>query len=193
MRNKSSVTLNVETEEGRKILKDLAVHADVIIENAPPGQWDERGIGYRQLRELNPRLIYCWVGQRGQWGPLKDKPGMLDPMAQSACGFVHGTGDPKEFGGQPTRSALWMADHVGGSAAAMGILAALLYRENVSGRRPVRRGDFRGGHHPDPGLQLGVVLDGRQHSSALRQLGPGHQYLRGEPMQGRLHDGGRWP
>jgi len=54
-------------------------------------------------------------------------------VAQAACGFVHGTGDPKEFGGQPTRSALWMADHVGGSAAAMGILAALIYRENISG------------------------------------------------------------
>ena len=132
MRNKSSITLNVETEEGRQILKDLAVHADVIIENAPPGQWDEWGIGYRQLREINPRLIYCWVGQRGQWGPLKDQPGMLDPVAQAACGFVHGTGDPKEFGGQPTRSALWMADHVGGSSAAMGILAALFYRDNIS-------------------------------------------------------------
>src|SRR3974377_997620 len=133
MRNKCSITLNLETEEGGKILKDLVVHADVIIENAPPGQWDERGIGYRQLREINPRLIYCWVGQLGQWGPAKDKPGMRDPVAQAACGFVHGTGDPKEFGGQPTRSALWMADHVGGSSAAMGILAALLYRENVSG------------------------------------------------------------
>src|SRR5450759_4999287 len=85
MRNKSSITLNLETEEGRQILKDLAVHADVIIENAQPGQWDEWGIGYRQLREINPRLIYCWVGQRGQWGPAKDKPGMLDPIAQAAC------------------------------------------------------------------------------------------------------------
>src|SRR6266508_1687911 len=132
-RSKESVTLDLTKPEGREILKKLAAHADVIIENAPPGQWDEWGIGYRQLRELNPRLIYCWVGQRGQWGPLKDKPGVLDPTAQAACGFVHGTGDPKEFGGQPTRSALWMADHVGGSAAAMGILAAVMYRENVSG------------------------------------------------------------
>ncbi len=113
--------------------KEIAVHTDVLIENAPPGQFDAWGIGYRQLKEINPRLIYCWVGQRGQWGPLKDKEGMLDPVAQAACGFVHGTGDPKEFGGQPTRSALWMADHVGGTAAAMGILAAVLYRENVSG------------------------------------------------------------
>ncbi len=134
MRNKYSLTLNLETEEGRALLKKLAVHADVLIENAPPGQFDSWGIGYRQLSKINPRLIYCWCGQRGQWGPLKDKPGMLDPVAQAACGFVHGTGQPREFGGRPTRSALWMCDHVGGTAAAMGILAALLYRENVSGR-----------------------------------------------------------
>jgi crotonobetainyl-CoA:carnitine CoA-transferase CaiB-like acyl-CoA transferase len=74
------------------------------------------------------------VGQRGQWGPLKDKPGMLDPTAQAACGFVHGTGIPKEQGGQPVRSAMWMADHVGGTSAAMGILAALIHRDRVSGK-----------------------------------------------------------
>ncbi len=133
-RNKFSVTLNLDTEEGRNIFKQLAVHADVVIENAAPGKFDELGIGYRQLHDLNPRLIYCWVGQRGQWGPLKDKPGMLDPVAQAACGFVHGTGDPKEFGGTPMRSALWMADMVGGTGAAMGILAALFYRDTVSGQ-----------------------------------------------------------
>src|SRR6266511_2450213 len=117
-----------------EILKKLAVHADVLIENAPPGQFDAWGIGYRQLREINPRLVYAWVGQRGQWGPLKDKPGMLDPTAQAACGFVHGTGIPKEQGGQPVRSAMWMADHVGGTSAAMGILAALIHRDRVSGK-----------------------------------------------------------
>ncbi len=58
---------------------------------------------------------------------------MRDPVAQAACGFCHGTGDPKEFGGTPMRSALWMCDHVGGTQAAMGILAALYYREIVSG------------------------------------------------------------
>jgi crotonobetainyl-CoA:carnitine CoA-transferase CaiB-like acyl-CoA transferase len=131
-RNKFSVTLNLETEEGREVLKQMAVHADVLIENAPPGKFDSLGIGYRQLSELNKRLVYCWVGQRGQWGPLKDKEGMLDPIAQSACGFVHGTGDPKEFGGTPMRSALWMADHVGGTTAAMGILAAVFHRDTVS-------------------------------------------------------------
>jgi len=134
MRNKQSITLNLETEEGREILKKLARHADVLIENFPPGQFDAWGIGYRQLSQINPRLVYCWVGQRGQWGPLKDRPGELDPTAQAACGFVHGTGSPKEMGGRPTRSAMWMCDHVGGTAAAIGILAALNYRDKVSGR-----------------------------------------------------------
>ncbi len=134
MRNKLSTTLNLEDAEGREILKQLAVHFDVLIENYPPGQFDEWGIGYRQLSEINPRLVYAWVGQLGQWGPMKDKPGNLDPTAQAASGFVHGTGPPKEFGGRPTRSAMWMCDHVGGTAGAMGIVAALLYRDTVSGR-----------------------------------------------------------
>ncbi len=134
MRNKLAITLSLDKPEGREVLKRLVPHLDVLIENAPPGQFDRWGIGYRQLSKLNPRLVYCWVGQRGQWGPLKDKPGMRDPVAQAACGFVHGTGDPKEFGGRPTRSGMWVADHVGGTAAAMGIVAALLHRERVSGK-----------------------------------------------------------
>src|SRR6266852_5972934 len=133
-RGKQSITLDLTKPEGRELLKKLATHADVIIENAPPGQWDEWGIGYRQLSEINPRLVYCWVGQLGQWGPLKDKPGNLDPTAQAACGFVHGTGAPVAFGGTPTRSGWWMADQVGGTGAAIGIMSALHYREQVSGR-----------------------------------------------------------
>ena len=133
-RSKQSITLNLETAEGRELLKKLAVQADVIIENAPPGDWDAKGIGYRQLSQLNPRLVYCWVGQLGQWGPMKDRAGNLDPTAQAACGFVHGTGAPKSFGGTPTRSGWWMADQVGGTSAAIGIMTALYYRESVSGR-----------------------------------------------------------
>lgn len=134
MRNKRSITLNLETEKGRDILRNLVQHADVVIENAPPGDLDAKGIGYRQLSQLNPRLVYAWLGQRGQWGPLKDKPGMLEPVAQAACGFVHGTGQPREFGGRPLRSAMWMCDYVGGTVACHGILTALLYRDTVSGR-----------------------------------------------------------
>ena len=133
-RSKQAITLNLESAEGREVLKKLAVQADVLIENAPPGDFDAKGIGYRQLSQINPRLVYCWVGQLGQWGPLKDKPGNLDPTAQAACGFVHGTGAPSSFGGTPTRSGWWMCDQVGGTTAAIGIMAALHYRERVSGR-----------------------------------------------------------
>src|SRR5713101_2299866 len=134
MRNKQSITLDLEKPEGRELLKRLAVQFDVLIENYPPGQFDKWGIGYRQLSQINPRLVYCWVGQLGQWGPLKDKPGNLDPTAQAACGFVHGTGAPVAFGGTPTRSGWWMCDQVGGTGAAIGIMTALNYRDKVSGR-----------------------------------------------------------
>ncbi|RMG60954.1 MAG: CoA transferase [Deltaproteobacteria bacterium] len=133
-RNKLSITLNLETEEGREILRKLAKHADVLIENYPPGQFDEWGIGYRQLSEINPRLVYCWVGQKGQWGPDKDKPWALDPVAQNACGFTHGTGAPKQMGGRPVRSGWWMCDQVGGTFAAIGIMAALYARDSFYGK-----------------------------------------------------------
>ncbi|GAB4227511.1 MAG: CoA transferase [Deltaproteobacteria bacterium] len=133
-RNKFSVTLNLETEEGRALLKKIIPQVDLLIENAPPGHYDKLGIGYRQLSEINPRLVYLWVGQRGQWGPLKDDAGNLDPTAQCAMGFTHGTGAPVAFGGTPTRSGWWLCDHVGGTFAAIGAMAALVARERFLGK-----------------------------------------------------------
>jgi len=133
-RNKYSVTLNVETDEGRGLLKKIIPQVDILIENAPPGHYDSLGIGYRQLSEINPRLIYLWVGQRGQWGPLKDQPGAMDPVGQCAMGFVHGTGAPESFGGTPTRSGWWLGDQVGGTFAAMAAMAALYAREKFLGK-----------------------------------------------------------
>ncbi|MFQ5340030.1 MAG: CaiB/BaiF CoA transferase family protein [Anaerolineae bacterium] len=133
-RNKLSVTLNLETEEGREILRRLALQADVLVENYPPGQFDEWGIGYRQLSKINPRLVYVWLGQRGQWGPAKDRPGELEPTGQCASGFTHGTGAPEAFGGRPTRSGLWFLDHVCATGAVHSALAALIYRDQTSGK-----------------------------------------------------------
>jgi crotonobetainyl-CoA:carnitine CoA-transferase CaiB-like acyl-CoA transferase len=133
-RNKLSVTLNVETKEGQALLKQIIPQVDILIENAPPGHYDKLGIGYRQLSEINPRLIYLWVGERGQWGPLKDQPGAMDPVGQCSMGFTHGTGAPVSFGGTPTRSGWWLADQVGGTFAAMGAMAALYARERFLGK-----------------------------------------------------------
>jgi crotonobetainyl-CoA:carnitine CoA-transferase CaiB-like acyl-CoA transferase len=133
-RNKLAVTLDLEKEEGRALLKKIIPQVDILIENAPPGHYDKLGIGYRQLSEINPRLVYLWVGERGQWGPLKDDPGVMDPVGQAAMGFVHGTGAPESFGGTPTRSGWWLADQVGGTFAAMGVMAALYARESFLGK-----------------------------------------------------------
>ncbi len=143
MRNKYSITLNLETEEGRELYKKLAKTVDIIFEGYPPGWTDEMGIGYRQLSEINPRLIYVWIGQVGQWGPWKDRVSkfgqwMLEPFGQCACSFVHNTGYPPDLmprgkGGDPTRSGVWLADYVAGEQAAVNALAALYWRDEVSG------------------------------------------------------------
>jgi len=144
MRNMQSITLNIETEEGRQVYKKLATHADVLIEEYPPGYMDGLGVGYRQLSKINPRLVYCQMAVRGTWGPYKDKLSKhgqwtLEPFGQCANSFVHNTGFPQDQlprgkGGDPTRSGVWFADYVAGEQAAVNILAALYYREEVSGK-----------------------------------------------------------
>lgn len=143
-RNKYSVTLNLEHPKGRELFKRLVTKADVVIENYPPGTFDSWGIGYRQLSKINPRLIYVWFGQLGQWGSMKDKTSkygqwMLDPIGLCCSEYVHSTGFPadllpREKGGNPTRAGEWTGDLAAGVHGAVAILAALYYRENVSNR-----------------------------------------------------------
>jgi crotonobetainyl-CoA:carnitine CoA-transferase CaiB-like acyl-CoA transferase len=143
-RNAKSITLNLESEEGREIYKRMATVFDVIIEAWPPGYMDSLGIGYRQLSKLNPRLVYCWVGERGQWGPGKDavsKHGQvtLDPFSAAANSWIHNTGFPPDQcprggkGGDVMRSGAWLPSYVCGEQAAVSILAAIYWRDGVSG------------------------------------------------------------
>jgi crotonobetainyl-CoA:carnitine CoA-transferase CaiB-like acyl-CoA transferase len=143
MRNQHAITLNVETEEGKELFKNLAGNADVVIESMPPGYMDELGIGYRQLSQINPGLVYCWIGILGQWGPWKDELSkfgqwMIDPFSCAANSWIHNTGFPQDQlprgkGGDPTRAAVWLADYVAGEQAAVNILAALYWRNKFSG------------------------------------------------------------
>jgi crotonobetainyl-CoA:carnitine CoA-transferase CaiB-like acyl-CoA transferase len=142
MRNQYSVTLNVETEEGQELFKKLAVHTDVVIDGMPPGYMDSLGIGYRQLKDINPRLVYAWVGIRGSWGPFKDRVSRygqweLEPFSQVTDSWVHNTGFPQDQlprgkGGDPTRCGVWLADYVAGEQAAVNILAGLYWRDVFS-------------------------------------------------------------
>jgi crotonobetainyl-CoA:carnitine CoA-transferase CaiB-like acyl-CoA transferase len=140
LRNAHSITLNLETEDGRQMYKDIARNMDILIEEYPPGYMDSLGVGYRHLSQINPKLIYCWIGERGQWGPMKDEVSkhgqwMLEPFGSAANSWIANTGFPPDQcprggkGGDPMRSGVWLSDYVAGEQAANSILAALYWRD----------------------------------------------------------------
>ena len=141
--NTHCVTLDVETEDGREIFKKMAQNVDVLIDGMPPGYMDGLGIGYRQLKEANPRMVYVWIGMLGQWGPWKDKQSkfgqwMIEPFASAANSWIHNTGLaqdllPRGRGGDPTRSGIWLADYVAGAQGFVNALAALYWRDELGG------------------------------------------------------------
>jgi crotonobetainyl-CoA:carnitine CoA-transferase CaiB-like acyl-CoA transferase len=143
MRGQKSVTLNLESEEGRAIYQTLAGQVDAIIDEMPPGYMDSMGLGYRNLAKLYPRLVYCNMAVRGTWGPFKDKLSKygqwtLEPFGGCANSFVHNTGFtqdqcPRGKGGDPCRSGVWFADYAAGEQAANTILAALYWRDQHGG------------------------------------------------------------
>ncbi len=128
-RNKRGITLNLKTEKGKEVLRKLAMKADILLENYRPGVMDKLGLGYDQLRELNPRLIYGAVSGFGSYGPYAQRPG-YDILSQAMGGLMSVTGAK---GGEPTRSGNAMGDVLGGMNLVIGVLAAVNYR-NITGR-----------------------------------------------------------
>ncbi|WP_420394583.1 CaiB/BaiF CoA transferase family protein [Acuticoccus sp.] len=128
-RNKQSLALDLKSEEGRKIFRDLAGRADVIVENFRPDVKTRLGIDYDTLSADNPGLVYASISGFGQDGPYKERPG-FDQIAQGMGGLMSITGKP---GDGPMRVGIPIADLTAGLFAAQGIMVALLERE-VSGR-----------------------------------------------------------
>lgn len=128
-RNKYGITLNMKTEEGKEILRDLVRKADILIENFRPGVMDRLGLGYEELKKINPRLIYGAVSGFGSYGRYKDRPG-YDIIAQAMGGLMSLTGQKND---PPTRSGNAMGDILGGLNLTIGILAAVNAR-TITGR-----------------------------------------------------------
>lgn len=126
-RGKKSVTLDFHKPEGQAIFKELANHADIIIENFTPGTMDKWGIGYQDIRRVKPDIIYVSVSGFGQFGPLHKKKG-LDQIAQAVGGLMSTTG---QKGGPPLRCGYALGDNLSGWLGAMGALAALTYRDET--------------------------------------------------------------
>jgi crotonobetainyl-CoA:carnitine CoA-transferase CaiB-like acyl-CoA transferase len=121
---KKSVTANLKTEGGRKILCDLARNADVLVENFRPGVMDRLGVGHEALARINPSLVYCAISGFGQTGPMRDAPA-YDQIIQGLGGVMSITGDARCA---PMRVGYPVADTLGGLAAAFAIASALVRR-----------------------------------------------------------------
>jgi len=124
-RNRRSLTLNLKSAEGVAIFKRLAAKADVIVENYRPRVKHRLGIDYETMRKINPRLVYASVSGFGEDGPYHDRPG-LDQVAQGMSGLMSVTGLP---GQGPVRAGVAIGDTTAGLFCAIGILTALLERE----------------------------------------------------------------
>ncbi len=127
-RNKKSVTANLRTDAGREILKRLMLTADVVIENFKPGTMEKWGLGPEDIEPHNPQLIYTRISGYGQSGPYSRKPGYAS-VTEAFSGFRYLNGYPDEV---PVRPNLSLGDSVAGIHAVLGILLALLARNNNS-------------------------------------------------------------
>ena len=124
-RNKRSVVLNLKKPDGLAVMHDLVRQADVLIQNFRVGTADRIGIGYEQLREINPRLIYCAITGYGSTGPYRTRAGQ-DLLLQGYSGSMWSVG---KLADPPLPSALWAADVMSGYQAVVGVLAALHARQ----------------------------------------------------------------
>jgi crotonobetainyl-CoA:carnitine CoA-transferase CaiB-like acyl-CoA transferase len=126
-RNKRSITVNLKTEEGRKIIRRLAKTADVLIHNFKTGTMEKFGLGYDDLSLLNPRLIYCSITGFGETGPYSRLPG-YDYIIQAMSGWMSINGTPSSG---PLKVGVAIADVFTGLYAAIATQAALLAREKT--------------------------------------------------------------
>jgi formyl-CoA transferase len=128
-RGKKSVTLNLSKPRGQEIARELARTADVLVENYKVGDLARYGLGYDDLRRLNPRLVYASVTGFGQTGPYRERPG-YDFMVQGMGGVMSITGERDDLpGGGPQRVGIPIADIMTGMYATIAICAALAHRE----------------------------------------------------------------
>jgi crotonobetainyl-CoA:carnitine CoA-transferase CaiB-like acyl-CoA transferase len=130
-RGKQSITVDIATEEGAQLVRDLALRCDVVIDNYKVGSLAKYGLDADSLRRLKPALICCSITGFGQTGPYAPQPaydfilqGMAGPM--STCGLPD-----EQPGGGPMRTSIPMTDMVTGLYATIGILGALMHRQKT--------------------------------------------------------------
>ena len=125
---KKSLAINLRTDEGKEVLRDLVKVSDFLLQNFRPGTIEVMGFGYDMLKELNPKIIMINVSAYGQYGPYRDRVG-FDPIGQAMGGLMSLTGFPDD---PPIRTFFPLIDRITSLHATIGALAALRERE-ISG------------------------------------------------------------
>ena len=128
--NKKGITLNLKTDDGLKIFKNLVGEADVVAQNFRPGTMERLGIGYDVLKKIKPDIIYAALSGFGQTGPYSERP-CFAPIAEAMSGHSRLTGDKVDPDGPPIEMAQALGDLGPALFAAMSILAALRHRDRT--------------------------------------------------------------
>ena len=152
--NKRAITLNLKHEKGREILKKLVKDADVLVENWRSGAFPALGLGWDDLRPLNPRLIYCSMTAFGQEGPRGEQTA-YDQLIQATSGMMAMTGTPDV---NPIKTGAPVIDYATGTMCAFAISAALFQRERTG----------RGQYIDSAMLDVSLMLMGSHITSYLR-------------------------
>ena len=129
-RNKRSVTCDIAQSEGQALVRQLAEHCDVFIENFKVGDMARYGLDYASLKAINPRLVYCSLTGFGQSGPYAPRAG-YDYIIQGMGGLMSVTGERDDLNGGPQKVGVAVADLFTGMYATVGILAALRHAERT--------------------------------------------------------------
>lgn len=130
-RGKRSVTLDVSSPEGQEVVRRLAVESDVFLENFKVGDMARYGLGWDDLKKINPRLVYCSITGFGQTGPMAHLPG-YDFIVQGIGGLMSITGERDDLpGGGPQKVGVAVADLMTGLYSTIAILGALTHRDRT--------------------------------------------------------------
>jgi len=129
-RNKRSVTCDIALPEGQALIRELARHCQVFVENFKVGDMARYGLDYAALRAVNPRIVYCSVTGFGQTGPYRERAG-YDYAIQGMGGLMSITGERDDLGGGPQKVGVAVADLFTGMYSCVGILAALRHAEHT--------------------------------------------------------------
>ena len=159
-RGKQSITVDITTPEGAKIIRELVKNCDVFVENYKAGNLKKYGLDYDSIKQICPEIIYCSITGFGQDGPYAPRPA-YDFILQGMVGLMSTTGHPAEHvGAEPMRTGIPMTDVLTGQNAAIAIMGALYHRLHTGKGQWIDVAMIDSAVHANGHLALGYLMTG---------------------------------